>query len=376
MPALRRRPPVAKRHEVIVVGAGVLGLATAWSLGERGVDVLVLEARTPGHHGAGTKVSARIFRLGYPDPLYIDMARRTADLWRQLEAQSGRALLHVTGQVTFGPAAEAVAAALREAGVSCQALSASEIDKRFPGLRFSGPAFYEPDSGVLAADECLRAWHELDHITQRGNSPVQSLEESGDEVLVVLEDGMVFGADVVVDCAGHHAIELLGGVRCPTARPPTLQQVAYFTIPAAAQRPPVFIEWGEEMIYGLPVPGRPLYKLAQHQPATLWDEGDPLDQNDPDLLQTLVDAAQRLLPNVDPLPAATERCLYDNTADEDFIIDRLGRVVVGCGTSGHGFKFGPLLGQVMADLAMGRQPPIDLSRFSLLRSFLHSLPDT
>ena len=76
----------------------------------------------------------------------------------------------------------------------------------------------------------------------------------------------------------------------------------------------------------------------------------------------------RLLPSLDPEPVATERCVYDNSIDADFVLDRVGRVVVGCGTSGHAFKFGPLLGELLADLAEGRQPEVDLDRFSLRRS--------
>ena len=76
---------------------------------------------------------------------------------------------------------------------------------------------------------------------------------------------------------------------------------------------------------------------------------------------------RRLLPTLEPEPVATERCVYDNSADTDFVLDRVGRIVVGCGTSGHAFKFGPLLGEVLADLAEGAPPPVDLRRFTLDR---------
>jgi sarcosine oxidase len=140
----------------------------------------------------------------------------------------------------------------------------------------------------------------------------------------------------------------------------------------------VFIEWGPDMIYGLPVPGQPRYKLAQHVPGGSLPDGPSSatdETDDPALVATLLGAARRLLPGLDPSPVASERCLYDNTVDGDFILDRVGRIVVGCGTSGHGFKFAPLLGDLLADLAMGLPPPIDLSRFSLARSQLHALPD-
>ena len=78
-------------------------------------------------------------------------------------------------------------------------------------------------------------------------------------------------------------------------------------------------------------------------------------------------AVHRLLPSLDPEPVETERCVYDNSADTDFVIARTGNIVVGCGTSGHGFKFGPLLGELLADLAEGAPPPIDLGPFGLDR---------
>jgi sarcosine oxidase len=130
------------------------------------------------------------------------------------------------------------------------------------------------------------------------------------------------------------------------------------------------------MLYGLPVPGGgPLvgtFKVAHHTPGAAHHAFDPADPaplaaDDPTLLALLTDAVARLIPSLDPQPVATERCVYDNSADSDFILDRVGRIVVGCGTSGHGFKFGPLLGELMADLAEGEDPPVDLDRFGLAR---------
>jgi sarcosine oxidase len=127
------------------------------------------------------------------------------------------------------------------------------------------------------------------------------------------------------------------------------------------------------MFYGLPVPDADgphsgAYKLSHHTPGPPFDPADDSPfQDDPGLLKGLIAVARRLLPALDPAPVATERCVYDNSADTDFVLDRVGRVVVGCGTSGHGFKFGPLLGELLADLAEDRTPAVDLSRFSLVR---------
>ncbi len=158
-------------------------------------------------------------------------------------------------------------------------------------------------------------------------------------------------------------------------RAPSLPQVAYFTYATEQARAvPVFIEWGDDMIYGLPVPGSGApgtIKVSHHTPVGPLEHFDPTSSavvpDDPALLARLVHAVRRLLPEVDPEPVATERCVYDNSADSDFVLDRVGNVVVGCGTSGHAFKFGPLLGELLADLAEGTRPGAALQPFRLLR---------
>ena len=123
----------------------------------------------------------------------------------------------------------------------------------------------------------------------------------------------------------------------------------------------MFIEWGADMVYGLPVPAAghgETFKVSHHTPAsrsssTRWDPAPRPLPDDAALLAVLTGAVSRLLPALDPVPVATERCVYDNSADGDLVLDRVGRVVVGCGSSGHGFKFGPLVGEVLADLAEG-----------------------
>ncbi len=118
------------------------------------------------------------------------------------------------------------------------------------------------------------------------------------------------------------------------------------------------------------MPDSPLYKIGIHQSGPATDP-EATDQSDsPHLLGKLLEVAERYLPDCDPVPAATERCTYDNSPDEDFVVDRTGNVVVGSGTSGHGFKFGPLFGEWLADLATGEGPgpsPELRQRFALDR---------
>ncbi len=364
----------------IVVGAGILGLSSAWALARRGWNVVVLEAaEAPGHMRSGSKGDARIFRLGYPESHYVEMAALARARWHDLEASTGLHLLHVTGQVTLGDEAtlHAIAGALQSAGVPVEQISARAAALRFPGIAAVGAVLFEPDSGVLAADACLRALHQAGGFELRTGLAVTSLRQSPGSVTIETADGASMQADIVVDCAGPASLGLLAGATA-TAAAPSLPQVAYF----AARReddvvPPVFIEWGDDMLYGLPVPdGGPragTYKVSHHTPCSPLQDFDPTDPaplaaDDPTLLARVTDVVERLLPWLDPEPVATERCVYDNSADTDFVLDRVGRIVVGCGTSGHAFKFGPLLGELLADLAQGRRPAVDLERFSLRRA--------
>jgi sarcosine oxidase len=285
------------------------------------------------------------------------LARRR---WHELEAATGRRLLHVIGQVTLGDEASvrAIAGALAAAGAPVALVAGGTAARRFPGIVASGLVLVEPDSGVLAADECLRA------LRQAGGFEVRT----GCRVTIA--------ADIVVDCAGPATLGLLGDATAAGAAP-SVPQVAYF----AARHgvgivPPIFIEWGDDMLYGLPVPGdgphAGTYKVSHHTPGSALHTFDPTDPaplagDDPAQLALVQDAVARLLPSLNPQPVATERCVYDNSPDADFVLDRVGRIVVGCGTSGHAFKFGPLLGELLADLAEGREPPVGLGRFSLHR---------
>jgi sarcosine oxidase len=353
-------------------------------MSQRGWAVDVLEAAGgSGHPLAGSKGAARIFRLGYPQPHYVAMAKAAGTLWRELERQSGHRLLHVTGQLSFGDA-EMMAtladslAAHEDAG---EPMTREEARARFPGVAVPGPAVFEPKSGVLAADECLRALRETGRFAVQARAHATRLEDDDDGVTVHCADGHAIRTDVVIDCAGPGSLALLGGRALRVGAPPSLPQVAYFKASSGDADPaalPVFIEWGARMVYGLPVAGSGqhggTFKVSHHTPgpplrgyAPAATPPPDLDADDGTHLRALTDAVRRLLPGLDPTPVATERCVYDNSADTDFVLDRLGNVVVGCGTSGHGFKFGPLLGELLADLADGTTPRFDLSPFRIDR---------
>ncbi len=354
------------RCDVAVVGGGLLGLATARALARRGLAVILLEQADVGHDGCGSKGSCRIFRLGYDDPGWVRMAERAREPWAELEEECGRPLLHPAPHLTFGPGLDAVRAAMHSAGAPHELLAAAEAAARFPQLPVGGPALLEPASCVISADAALRALAAAVPDIRTG-AAVTGIADDGRRVTVRTASGPVTAGAAVV-CAGPWTSALLaaGGITVPSA--PTLEQVGYVA-PRAEPGPamPIFICHGAEVPYGLPVPGSPLYKIGFDHSGPPADPGSQEQGPDPVLSARLSGLARRYLPGFDPELARAERCVYDNSPDEDFIVDRVGRIVIGSGTSGHGFKFGPLLGEWLADLATGQDADPAARRFSLGR---------
>lgn len=362
---------MTERSEFIVVGAGLLGLATARALASRGREVIVLEQAEIGHPAGGSHGSCRIFRLGYGDPGYVSLASRARERWRDLETERGPRLLHPAPHLTFGDGLDAVQAAMAAAGAPCELLPAATAAVRFPALATAGPALLEPDSCVIEADNALRALAAAVPLISTGVR-VTAVADDGRRVTVSTEAGS-FAARVVIVCAGPWTSGLLrpAGLAVPSSA--TLERVAYLELGGHGPAPdmPIFIRHGVRSPYGLPVPRSSLYKIGIHP------GGPPVDpdrqDHGPDEEQAgrLDRLARRYLPGLDPRPVRIESCIYDNTPDEGFVIDRAGQIVIGSGTSGHGFKFGPLLGEWLADLAAGTPPaapwPSFAQRFAVRR---------
>jgi sarcosine oxidase len=342
---------MAQLRDVAIIGAGLLGLAAARALAARGRDVVVLEQAEIGHEAAGSKGTCRIFRLGYPDPAYVTAAREAGELWRELESESGRRILMPTPQLTFGTGLRDVHDAMLAAGALCELLPAAEVAERFPAIRTGGPALLEPGSSVIVADVALAALAVAAPEIRTGVR-VRRLADDGRSVTVRTTADTVTARTVIV-AAGQWSSGLLATLSVPLPGRATLEQVAYLRPLQPAAPTPIFICHADQAPYGLPVPESPLYKIGIHQSGPPTDP-EATDQSDsPYLLGKLLEVAERYLPGCDPVPAATERCTYDNSPDEDFVVDRIGNVVIGSGTSGHGFKFGPLFGEWLADLATG-----------------------
>jgi sarcosine oxidase len=366
---------VSSRHaDLIVIGAGLAGSAAARAASARGLSVVVLEAFWPGHGKGSSHGSARIFRRAYPDPLYVRMTGRAGELWRDLEDEAGESLLERTGGLDFGQYRNPVRlhTILASCGVACELLSPGEAAQRWPGISFdgTGPVAFHPEAGVLDPERAMAAMLRL--ATARGatvhfGTPVTRIAAEPCGGAIVHTEAGSFAAPVAVVAAGGWLAPLLGGqVRLPPLTV-TQQQAFHFAPhpPAPGPAPatwPIFVYKDDiDDFYGLPggrdgeAPGA--IKLAEHRNGTVTTAADRDGMVDAAARQRTIAFAAKRLPGLDSQPVNELSCLYTWTANEDFILDRQGPFVISSACSGHGAKFAPLLGEIIADLAVGKPSP-------------------
>jgi monomeric sarcosine oxidase len=362
----------------VIVGGGVMGTAAARALSSRGRAVLLLERFTFGHANGSSGGTTRNFRLTYHDPVYVRMARQALDRWRRLESDAGLELLRVVGGLDVGEATDESAAALHAAGESFERPSAAEVTERWPLLRFDeGSMFlYQPEGAILRADEVIEAQVRLARTAGaelRERTVVDSLRAVGGGVELVTSDGDAIQAPAAIVAAGAWAASLLHEAGTDLPLRPTLEQSTSFEMDEGGSSIPTIIDWDSapsQPPYLVPNPFRPgEFKAGTHLSGPVVDLNARSFDPDPDReARTVGWIGARLASS--PRLLRTETCLYTTTPDEDFVIDRIGPLVVASPCSGHGFKFAPLVGDVLADLVTGEPPPVPLDRFKADRRAL------
>jgi sarcosine oxidase len=371
------------RYDVIVVGVGAMGSAASYHLARRGQRVLAIDRHSIPNTAGSSHGVTRIIRLAYyEDPAYVALLQRAFVLWRELETVAGERLLVQTGSIDAAAEDNWVFAgsvrSCREHGLPHEVLDARELARRFPGYRLPDHLFacHQPDGGFLLPERCVVAHVEaaMAHGAEvHGHEPVHGWEPHRDGVAVVT-DRARYLADRLVVSAGAWIGELVAPL---AGRAVPERQVLGWFAPIRPERfePatfPVFnLETDLGRYYGFPRHGIPGFKLGRYHHREERGHPDelrrPPDASDEALLR---EAAAAYFPDAAGPTLSLETCLFTNTADEHFVIDRLSdhpQVVVASPCSGHGFKFSSVVGEILADLAIDGATRHDLRRFTLAR---------
>ena len=324
--------------EVVVVGAGIMGSATAYALARKGRDVLLLEQFHIGHQHGSSHGRSRIVRLAYPEVEYVELAKEAFVGWRELEQESGQELLELKGLLELvESSAQSSADTLEASGAAYELLDAEGARSRWPvGVPDGWTVLFQPEAGIVRADLAHRAF--IDGALARG---ARLEEETRVESLDELD------AKVIVVTAGPWVRSFFPDLPVRTTR----ETVAYFrrkgdSLPVVAQLDP---ETRGHLMYSLHDPLHGLKAGVHHAGATVG----PDEPGEPDraVVDRVAEWVARTYPDAEPDPVAVETCMYTTTPDEHFILERRGKVVIGSPCSGHGFKFAPTIGTRLAAIA-------------------------
>lgn len=359
------------RLDIVVIGGGAMGSATAWQLATRGREVTLLEQFEPGHTNGASHGTTRNLNLGYADPTYVGMLSESLKLWEELSVQSGSEQITRTGTVNHGnPQAQAHAlSALTAVGIRAEEISTAEASERWNGIRFTTPALHMPDGGQLNPDLALPSFQRVateNGATVRHGVRVVEMKVLGEnQVRLLLETSSgtetIEAQHVVVTAGAWSSYLLPDSVRLPQLRV-TQEQPLHFAPRDAQSVWPGFnhalvpgspgFENAYSPVYGMLTPGEGI-KAGWHGTGSLTHPDHRSFTSEPKQLQALRDYARAWLPGVNADIFTEISCTYTNTPDEDFVLDRMGPITIGAGFSGHGFKFTPAIGRILADLATG-----------------------
>ncbi|ELS51799.1 N-methyl-L-tryptophan oxidase [Streptomyces viridochromogenes] len=359
-------------HDVIVIGLGGMGSAAAHHLSARGARVLGLEKFGPAHNRGSSHGGSRITRQSYfEDPAYVPLLLRAYELYDDLERATGRDIATLCGGVMVGrPDTPAVSGSLRAArqwDLPHEVLDAQEIRRRFPTFapKDDEVAFYERKAGLLRPENTVAAHLQL--ATRQGadlhfDEPMTRWEPYQDGVRVHTADNTYTAGQLVI-CPGAWAPRLLTDLGVPFT---IERQVMYWFQPERGiepflpERHPIYI-WEDAagvQVYGFPAIDGPAggAKVAFFRKGEITTP-ETIDRTVYDHeVRAMADHLSGCVPDLPGTFLKAATCMYSITPDEHFVIARHRAhpesVTVACGFSGHGFKFVPVVGEILADLAL------------------------
>ncbi|MDT8881929.1 N-methyl-L-tryptophan oxidase [Klebsiella aerogenes] len=368
------------QYDLIIIGSGSVGAAAGYYARRAGLNVLMTDAHKPPHQEGSHHGSTRLIRHAYGEgERYVPLVLRAQQLWDEFAQSSGEAVFEKTGVINLGPASSDflnnVAHSARQFELNVEELDAEAVMKRWPEIRIPQDyrAIFEPASGVLRSELAVEIWIRLAReagCAQLFNCPVTAIHHHTDGVTIDTADGSYSGKKLLIS-AGTWVTKLLPELPIQPVR----KVFAWFQADgrySAKNNFPAFT--GElpngDQYYGFPAEDNEL-KIGKHNGGQLISE--PEERKPFGAVASDGSESFNFLRNVLPgiggcLHGAS--CTYDNTVDEDFIIDTLpghDNTLLITGLSGHGFKFAPVLGEIATQFAQGETTEFDLAPFSLAR---------
>jgi sarcosine oxidase len=374
--------------DVAIVGAGVMGAAAACDLAREGASVALVDQSAMPNPRAASVDHSKVFRFAYPDPLYVKLAVDALKRWREIESETATRLLTQTGAMLIGkrePSFETECyEALRSLGLESEKLDSRQASARFPQFNSSAFAFgvYDPSGAILHAETAVRA---LIGLTRKrgveiveGERVIEVKQAAGPRVSIVTESGREIECERAMIASGPWSRKLLPFLERKLTT--TRQELVYFE-PRPEQSNsshlsfdpdnfPIFLEL-ESGFYGFPIHHAGAMKIANHHKGAEVDPDSAENHVGEDFIERCRAFFSEFIPGLADARVREARvCIYNNTPDDDFIIDwhpQLDGVLVVTGFSGHGFKFGPAIGRIATELLMTGRTSFNIDRFRLTR---------
>ncbi|WP_066306790.1 N-methyl-L-tryptophan oxidase [Bacillus sp. FJAT-29814] len=374
----------SNHYDVIVIGAGSMGMAAGYFLAKSGKRTLLLDSFNPPHNNGSHHGDTRIIRYAYGEGAeYVPLALKAQELWNDLEKATGKPLFLQTGVLNVGMEKtdfiQNIISSSQTYSLPLEVLTSDEVNKRWPGISLSNEyiSCFEPTSGVLKPEECISAYREL--AEQHGasiitNTRVKEIKAQNDGV-AINTGNQTYYSDSLVVSAGAWSGELLSMLDLKLPLQPIRKTFAWFEADERLYNhkdfPAFAFNTSKGLYYGFPSIDGSGLKVGRH------DGGEQINPDQPmlgfgELAEDEADLVQFLnsnMPNSHHLKYG-KTCIYTLTPDENFIIDlhpAYSNIAIAAGFSGHGFKFSSAVGQILSELISSGKTEQDISLFAINR---------